>query len=272
MVSLSSRAQRQLPDSVAPALTVVRNSLAHSILGVYLFGSSVVGGLRPDSDLDILVVVEQPLPEAIRRDLVAGLMKVSGNGAKGGAARALEVTVINLSDVVPWRYPPKNELVYGEWLRAKFENGKVPPPASNPDLAIVLTKVRENSLPLCGPEARDLLDPVPVKDVHRAIADSLPTLIDELKGDERNVLLTLARMWVTLSTGEIVPKDAAAQRVMESSPAEHAPILELARRAYLGQCSDEWTHREHETAAFVRYARQEIHARLHGAHAPGGES
>lgn len=29
------------------------------ILGVYLFGSAVSGGLRPDSDVDILVVVNR---------------------------------------------------------------------------------------------------------------------------------------------------------------------------------------------------------------------
>jgi streptomycin 3"-adenylyltransferase len=38
-------------------------------------------------------------------------------------------------------------------------------------------------------------------------------------GDERNVLLTLARMIVTVEAGEVVPKDEAARRVFQVSMA-----------------------------------------------------
>lgn len=76
----------------------------------------------------------------------------------------------------------------------EFEQNNIPKPETNPDLAIVLTKVRDNSIALFGPPAQELFDPVPVEDLRRAIAESLPTLVDELRGDERSVLLTLARM------------------------------------------------------------------------------
>jgi aminoglycoside 9-adenylyltransferase len=258
--------EQQLPDGVAQVLNIIQSSLGSSVAGVYLFGSSVIGGLRPHSDLDILVAVEQPLSEATRWMMVADLMKISGGGANGGLARPVEVTVVNLSDVVPWRYPPRNELVYGEWLRAEFEANRIPSPAFDPDLAVVLTKVSNNSLAMLGPGARELFDPIPIEDLHRAIAESLPTLICGLRGDERNVLLTLARMWVTLATNEIVSKDVAAQWVLDRLPPEHGAVLDLARRAYLGECSDDWAHREKEVDAFVRYAKQAINACLQNPH------
>jgi aminoglycoside 9-adenylyltransferase len=146
--------------------------------------------------------------------------------------------VINLSDVVPWRSLPSSELVYGEWLREKFQRKPIPRPEPDPDLAIILTKVRENSVPMFGPSARELLDPVPVEDLRLAIAESLPNPIGELKGDERNVLLTLARMWMTVSTDEIAPKDVAADWVLERLPQEHFALLDLARRADLGEVRD----------------------------------
>ncbi len=37
------------------------------------------------------------------------------------AIRSLEVTVVNRNNVVPWRYPPRYEFMYGEWLREEFE-------------------------------------------------------------------------------------------------------------------------------------------------------
>jgi streptomycin 3"-adenylyltransferase len=43
-------------DQLAAALDVVRGVLGDRVQAVYLYGSSVMGGLRPNSDLDLLVV------------------------------------------------------------------------------------------------------------------------------------------------------------------------------------------------------------------------
>lgn len=46
--------------------------------------------------------------------------------------RPLEVTVINQKDVVPWKFPPKHEFMYGEWLREQFDKGAIPEPTYEP--------------------------------------------------------------------------------------------------------------------------------------------
>ena len=263
LASIDNSLEQRFPQGVTQAFSIVQRLLGETIVGGYLFGSAVVGGLRPNSDLDILVVVKEQLAEATRKDLVAQLMKISGKRAEDGPARPLELTVLYLADVVPWRYPPKSELVYGEWLRAEFEENNIPQPETNPDLAIVLTKVRDNSIALFGPPARKLFDPVPVEDLHRAMADSLPALIGDLKGDERNVLLTLARMWTTLSTGDIVPKDVAATWALNRLPQEHQTLLDLARRADLGEYHDDWEGREEEIDDLVKYMKVSIEAYMH---------
>ena len=43
----------QEPDHV---LSLVRSVLGRDAVGAYLFGSAALGGLRPHSDLDVLVV------------------------------------------------------------------------------------------------------------------------------------------------------------------------------------------------------------------------
>src|SRR5690606_18364981 len=75
---------------------------------------------------------------------------------------------------------------------------------------------------------------------------ALPALLDSLEGDERNVLLTLTRMWRTLATGDFVPKDAAAGWAVARLPAEHAAVLATARDAYLGIRRDDWSARRQE--------------------------
>jgi aminoglycoside 9-adenylyltransferase len=220
------------------------------------------GGLRPGSDVDILVVVKERLSENTRKNLVVRLMKVSGKVGNDSSARPLELTVINFSDVVPWRYPPKSELVYGEWLREEFEENRIPEPESDPDLAIILMKVRKNSIPMVGPNALELLDPVPSEELRLAIAESIPRLLGNLKGDERNVLLTLSRMWMTISTGEIAPKDVAADWALKRLPKEHRDLLDLARRAYLGEIDDDWSSREKEVIDLVDYLKKSVTAYL----------
>ncbi len=61
----------------------------------------------------------------------------------------------------------------------------------------------------------------------------IPGLLDDLEGDTRNVLLTLARVWTTLATGRIRSKDAAADWALARLPDEHRPVLAHARQLYL---------------------------------------
>jgi aminoglycoside 9-adenylyltransferase len=246
----------ELPQEAKQAFKIIQSLLGKTVVAVYLFGSAVVGGLRPHSDVDVLVVVKERLSENTRKKLVSKLMKVSGKVADDSSARPLELTVVNFYDAVPWRYPPKSELVYGEWLRKEFEKNQIPEPEPDPDLAIILTKVRKNSIPMLGPNALELFDPVPSEDLRLAIAESIPHLLENIKGDERNVLLTLSRMWMTVSTGEIAPKDIAADWALKRLPQEHWKLLNLERRAYLGEIDDEGSSREKEVFALIDYMRK----------------
>ncbi|GKQ36546.1 aminoglycoside adenylyltransferase family protein [Streptomyces sp. A012304] len=206
------------------------------LLGVQLHGSAVLGGLRPHSDLDLLAVARRSLTPRQRRELLAGLLAVSGRDGH----RPVELTVVVQSDVRPWRYPPTCDFLYGDWLRADFERGVVPAPAPSPDLAPLLTMTLLGDTPLYGPPPAELLDPVPYDDLVRGITAGVPELMGELAGDTRNVLLTLARVWTTLATGTIRSKDAAADWALARTPARHRPVLERARAVYLGQAEEGW--------------------------------
>jgi hypothetical protein len=115
-----------------------------------------------------------------------------------------------------------------------------PSPVPSPDLAPLITMVLQANHPLFGPPPADLLDPVPHADLRRAIAEGVPGLLADLDGDTRNVVLTLARVWLTLVTGEIRSKAAAADWALDRLPAEHRAVLAHARSAYLGDEPDRW--------------------------------
>lgn len=227
----------QVDDVVALA----RDVLGDAVGGIYLFGSAVRGGLRADSDLDLLIVTSRRTTEAERDAIIDGLLSRSCSAARPDR-RHLEVTVVVAPDVRPWRYPPPMELQYGDWWRREFETGDRSPWTSpNADLAVVLTTVRDDGVALAGPPADAILDPVPRADLERAMRDEIPELLPGLlEDDTRNALLTLARIWLTLETGRIEPKDVAAAWAVEQLPDGAGKGLRLARSAYLGDAEDRW--------------------------------
>ena len=61
-----------------------------------------------------------------------------------------------------------------------------------------------------------------------------PRSCPNLLGDERNVLLTLARMVLTVETGHIASKDEAVEWILPSLREPHISVLTLAAMGYAG--------------------------------------
>ena len=224
----------------------VLDALMHSVedgvvRAVYLYGSAVVGGLRPDSDLDLFAIIGRRLTGAERQALVDRLMPISGRDTRPPSWRPVELTAVVGNEVRPWRYPPHFDFQYGEWWRDEFLRGDLEPwPSTNPDVAVLVMMVLAHGRPLVGPRAAELLDPVPRADLGRAMVDEIPGLLGDLHSDTRNVLLTLARMWTTVVTGEVRSKDAAAEWVAQRLPEAHRLPLQRARAGYLGEDEGPW--------------------------------
>jgi streptomycin 3"-adenylyltransferase len=97
-------------------------------LGAYLHGSAVLGAIRPTSDVDVLAVVSRATTRDQRAGLVRNILPISGSPEPNSPWRPVELTVVTQADVKPWRYPPRMQFQYGEWLRADYERGWVPRP------------------------------------------------------------------------------------------------------------------------------------------------
>ncbi|NYH80605.1 streptomycin 3'-adenylyltransferase [Actinopolyspora biskrensis] len=237
---------------------LVHDVLGADVVGIYRHGSAVLDGLRPHSDLDLLVVSRRRMTWRQRRALVDGLLRGSGAVGPPGSARPVELTVAVDTDLRPWHYPPRCEFQYGEWSRAEFESGELPSPVSSPDLAPLVTMVLLGDAAVYGPPPGRVLDPVPHEDLVRAFAAAVPELLDELWSDTRNVVLTLARIWSSLVTGVISSKDAAADWALHRLPEGHRPVLVHARAVYLAQQEEDWENTAQRVRACAEYVVGEI--------------
>lgn len=250
----------EIQEQTARAVDLIRTHFDSTLLAVHLYGSAVAGGLKPQSDVDLLVTVNEPPTESVRRTFMRDLLSISALPDAVSPWRPLEVTVVVLSAVVPWRYPPRRELQYGEWLRADIAAGNIAPAVVDPDLAILLTQVRQQGVALVGPPAAVVFPAIPHQDVLRAMAEALQLwqTPDDWQGDERNIVLTLARIWYTIETGRIAPKDVAAAWLSARLPTEHSAVLDDARAAYRGEPSEGTMAQEGRMAAFVHYVKGEL--------------
>lgn len=195
-------------------------------------------------------------------------MTISGRRADAGPARPIELTIVVDADVRPWRYPPRSEFLYGEWLRDEYERGRLPAAVESPDLAPLISMVLLGNRPLFGPPPAEILDPVPRGDLVRAVVEGIPGLLDGLEPDTANVLLTLARIWTTVATGEIRAKDAAADWALERLPEEHRAVLERARAVYLGEVEDErWDDLRSRLRPHVDFVVREVERAVAGTNA-----
>lgn len=241
-------------------LRLVREVLGHDVLGAYEHGSAVLGGVQTTSDIDILVITGRLATMAEKRQLVDGLMAISAPFPPPSPERCVEVTVVALAQVRPWRYPPSFDLQYGEWLRKRFENGDdlALQATVNPDLTTLLTIVLLGDQPLFGPPPGALLDPVLMQDCIRAMVGDIDSFMDDFEGDTRNLLLRLARIWQTVVTGVIDRKDRAAAWAQERLPSEYQQLMDRARAMYLGWQPDKWTDWPSEARASADYMISQI--------------
>lgn len=188
-------------------------------LGVYLYGSAVVGGLQPRSDLDVFVVLDRRTTEAEKQRLFDGLRAIEG--------RTVEVTIVAREDQAAHM-----DFQWGGWLPDQWEEGE------NADLAILIHKVRAEGRALHGPPATDLLDAISPDGLRRAMVALVDPILEGLHEEPTNALLTLCRIYCTLVTGEFVAKDIAATWAHARFP--HVALAK-ARAIYLGGLPEDYT-------------------------------
>lgn len=250
----------EIVDQLSDAMAVIERHLAPTIEAVHLFGSAVEGGLKPHSDIDLLVTVNNVLDESVRRGLMRDLLDVSVPPGSEGLWRPLEVTVLVKWEVVPWSHPARRELQFGEWLRKDISAGIFEPAMPDHDLAILLTQALQHSLALHGPSAAIFFDCVPEEDFLRALSTTVAQWksASDWQGDERNVVLALARIWYSAATGKIASKDVAAEWVLKHSSLGGNSVLRAARAAYLGIQEDDLAMCSEQVELWILSVRKAI--------------
>lgn len=236
------RRENNAKTQISKSVACIKKLFKDDLLGIYQYGSSILDGLQRYSDIDLLVILSRPISKYEKSNIIQELLSISGIYMKDDNY-PLEVTIVQKPAINPWSYPPVFEFQYGEWLRDRFENNEVDLWDSKdmPDLAIIFTQVLLSHKVLYGTSPEEVLPKVPYKDFISAMTVSIPELMNEIESDTRNVLLTLCRIWNTISTNKISSKAEAANWAISNLADEHKVVIERARKIYQGKIEEYWS-------------------------------
>jgi hypothetical protein len=203
---------------------------------MYLSGSLAVGDFDPHtSDIDLVIVTDAPLPEA----LFAALREMHARFAAGGSPWAERLEAV---------YIPEPALRSGAPTGAKYpvleRGGALALEPLEDAWSVQRHTLREHGRVVAGPEPRTLLDPVDPDDMRREGSAIAGEWLDQACADpswlawfrqrenQAFVVLTLCRLLYTLKTGAVASKPAAARWAQQTLGPRWAGLIE---RALTGQ-------------------------------------
>lgn len=92
----------KITEQLTQCINLLKDVLGHQFLGMYLYGSSVVGGLQKYSDIDLFVVSERSTTEKEKEKLINRLLQISGIYMKNSKL-PIELTIVVNSEA--YHYP-----------------------------------------------------------------------------------------------------------------------------------------------------------------------
>jgi predicted nucleotidyltransferase len=218
-------------DPARTALGIVNVLSAHlaepeSLVGSYLHGSAVLGCFNPArSDVDPLIVTEEPLAPNERRALERGLL------ARSGSPYPIEVSCLTRAQAAMSGCPWPFDFHYSEAHRETVEAGDgAPGPGLDRDLAVHVAVLLARGRTLTGePAARVFRAPI-----DRDLSASIGADVLAARRSSADVygVLNICRALAYRRGAGLLSKAEGAAWARQELPAAWLPVLEQARAAY----------------------------------------
>ena len=230
--------------------------LGSQLVGAYLFGSSTTGDFDRESDVDVVVVTANELPDKTFAELQEMHTRIAG--IDSWCATQLEVSYIPKRAIR--RYDPP-DVVHPRLDRGTGERLYLM--SHDADWVIQRHLIRGRGLALLGPDPRTLIDAVSPDDMRRGMLELLAEWLSPMlenpprvrtRGYQSFIVLSTCRILYTAEHGDVVSKSAAALWGQENLDARWTPLIQGA-----------WVGRQNHAAApraedlsdtwdFIRYA------------------
>ena len=207
--------------------------LRDNLVGVYLHGSLVMGCFNPQkSDIDLIVVVDQPLSDSVKRaymDMVVGYNAC-------GPAKGIEMSVVLRRVCKPFVYPTPFELHFSagrlKWFEEAPDEYIREMNGTDKDLAAHFTVINNRGISLCGLPIKDVFSEVPSCDFMDSLWYDIEGAAEEITEYPLYLTLNLARVLAYKEDGLVLSKKEGGEWAIKTLPSEYHPLIADAMREY----------------------------------------
>lgn len=235
--------------------------LGKRIIGLYLDGSLTSGDFDQDSDIDFVLVTDGEITPG----LFSALQAMHDQIAALDSIWAIQLEGSYLPAYAVRRYDPAHTL-YPNIERGHGERLKLA--EHNQTWDIHRSILRERGIPLVGPPARTLIDPVTPGQLRQAVQVILSTWAAQLlnhpahisgRGYQSYTVLSLCRILYTLEHGAIASKSGAAAWAQEKLAERWSPLIERAWEGRHNSGGEAHPDDLNATLEFIRYTIDRAH-------------
>lgn len=210
------------------------NILGENLVGVYLHGSAVMGCFHEKkSDIDLLVVVAEGIPDHIKRRYMDMVVDLNRNAP----AKGIELSILREQVCKPFVYPTPFEIHFSvahlNWYLSAPDDYIRRMKGNDKDLAAHVTVLYHRGRTLYGKAFRDVFSSVSRADYFDSIWCDVENAEEDIISDPMYVILNLCRVLAYRTDNLILSKQEGGQWGMENVPdPRYQKLIGDALRAY----------------------------------------
>ena len=215
-------------------VTRSKQILKNNLTGIYLHGSAVMDCFNPEkSDLDFIVVVNETLPDSIKKEYMDMIVELNACGP----AKGIEMSVLTKSVCNSFVYPTPFDLHFSiahlNWYKSNPDDYIQKMKGTDKDLAAHFTIITNRGKCLYGEPIEKVFSKVPEKDYFDSIWNDISDAVEDISENVMYLTLNLARVLAYKKDGVILSKKEAGEWALENLPKEYHPLVEAALKEYV---------------------------------------
>ncbi|SMG34086.1 streptomycin 3-adenylyltransferase [Paenibacillus aquistagni] len=259
-----------IPNEITQVVHMLQSVMKDMLTGIYLHGSLAMGCYHPEgSDIDLLIVVKQPLTSTMARTIVERVLEVE-QGMEGH--RGFEFSVVHEQALRPFQHPLPYELHYSAYHRGRYENepGYRCGPGVDQDLAAHVMVALERGMCLYGEPLLHFSDSVPREAYVDALIYDIEHAATEIVTEPVYIVLNLCRVLQYLQDGAVSSKREGGQwGIVHVQDIYHGLIKDCLHAYDHGE--DQLSLDKEQATSFARYMLTEIHRLIEEQRVDEGE-
>ena len=210
-----------------------KDILKENLVGIYLHGSLAMGCFNPQkSDIDIIIVVNEPLSDSIKKEYLDMVVEHNAKAPKKG----IEMSVVLREACKPFIYPAPFELHFSagylDWYKENPDDYIREMKGTDKDLAAHFTIINKRGKCLFGLPINEVFAEVPASDYMNSIWYDVEHVKKEINQYPMYLTLNLARVLAYKEEGLVLSKKEGAEWAIDKLPNEYHPLIRNAFSEY----------------------------------------